>query len=98
MGSCRESRASRGWLPDRARYLRDQLELLLLHVLRRQVSAWEGRGKTALRGDAEPLKPGVPGRLVDPGAHLAHRLERGGLARHQAEDDLLVVGQLRQRL
>src|SRR6185312_8939025 len=53
-------------LPDRVRYLRDQLELLLLHVLCGQVSAGQRRGEPALRGDAESLKPGVPGRLVDP--------------------------------
>src|ERR1700722_1296215 len=53
-------------LPDRGSHLRYQLKLLLLHVLRGQVSARQGRGKPALRRDAEPLKPGVLGRLGEP--------------------------------
>ena len=80
MGNYGESRASRSGLPDRVRYLRDQFELLLLNVLRGQVSAGQRRGEPALRGDAEPLKPGVPGRLVDPRHDVAHRLKGRGLA------------------
>src|ERR1041384_1009721 len=98
MGNCGESRASRGWLPDRVRYLRDQLELLLLNILCGQVSAGQRRGEPAVRGAAEPLKPGVPGRLVDPRDDVARRLDRRGLAGHETEDDLLVVGRLRERL
>jgi hypothetical protein len=51
-------------------------------------------GEPALRGNAESLKPGVLGRLVDPRADAGDRFQGGGLARHQAEDDLLVLGRL----
>src|SRR6185437_14853030 len=91
------SSTGRGGLPDRVRYLRDQCELLLLNVLCGQVSAGQGRGEAALGGDAEPFEAGVPGRLVDPRRDLAYRLQGGGLARHQPEDDLLVVGRLGER-